>query len=268
MIRIETKPSLHRRVHRQAPVTRRSATETRRSGAAHGNSRSERSAGRNCSSSRPRPSWHGWKSAAARRRSRTSTTRSSGKDDPQGCRRRQAKTRRSQADQGRLSEGDRAGAASRRADGAGGQVAQAEGSPRLPTRRPRRHGRFSRKFKRRSPSKNSRIRNSRIRTRRTRTSRSRIRRTSRRTTSRRRTSRRKTSRRRTSRRKIRNRRSRTSRSKSDEQKQDQKQPQPQVSRDRIEEALRKVRERQQEKRERDRKMKARVFGRVPVEKDW
>jgi len=56
--------------------------------------------------------------------------------------------------------------------------------------------------------------------------------------------------------------------KSDEQKQDQKQPQPQVSRDRIEEALRRVRERQQEKRERDRVMKARVFGRVPVEKDW
>jgi Ca-activated chloride channel family protein len=41
-----------------------------------------------------------------------------------------------------------------------------------------------------------------------------------------------------------------------------------VSRDQIEEALRKVRERQQEKRERDRKMKARVFGRAPVEKDW
>ena len=39
-------------------------------------------------------------------------------------------------------------------------------------------------------------------------------------------------------------------------------------RDQIEEALRKVRERQQEKRERDRKMNARVFGRVPVEKDW
>ncbi len=56
--------------------------------------------------------------------------------------------------------------------------------------------------------------------------------------------------------------------KSDEEKADQKQQQPQVSRDRIEEALRKVRERQQEKRERDRRMKARVFGRVPVEKDW
>jgi len=56
--------------------------------------------------------------------------------------------------------------------------------------------------------------------------------------------------------------------KSDEQKQDQKGPPPQVSRDRIEEALRKVRERQQEKRERDRKMKAYMFGRVPVEKDW
>jgi len=56
--------------------------------------------------------------------------------------------------------------------------------------------------------------------------------------------------------------------KSDEQPQDQKRPEPQVSRDRIEEALRKVRERQDEKRERDRKMKARVYGRVPVEKDW
>ena len=44
--------------------------------------------------------------------------------------------------------------------------------------------------------------------------------------------------------------------------------QPMVSRDRIEEALRKVRERQQEKRERDREMRARIIGRTPVEKDW
>jgi Ca-activated chloride channel family protein len=59
-------------------------------------------------------------------------------------------------------------------------------------------------------------------------------------------------------------------SKSDDQKQaeNKQQPQSQASRDRIEEALRKVRERQQEKRERDRTMKARLFGRVPVEKDW
>jgi hypothetical protein len=56
--------------------------------------------------------------------------------------------------------------------------------------------------------------------------------------------------------------------KADEPKQDQERPQPQVSRDRIEEALRKVRERQQEKRERDRRMKARFIGRVPVEMDW
>ncbi len=42
----------------------------------------------------------------------------------------------------------------------------------------------------------------------------------------------------------------------------------QFSRDQIEQALRKVRERQQEKRERDRKMNARVIGREPVEKDW
>ncbi|HVA47901.1 MAG TPA: VWA domain-containing protein [Pirellulales bacterium] len=60
----------------------------------------------------------------------------------------------------------------------------------------------------------------------------------------------------------------------DQKRQDRKKPspdgkeQPPLSRDRIEEALRKVRERQQEKRERDRKMKARVLGRVPVEKDW
>jgi hypothetical protein len=56
--------------------------------------------------------------------------------------------------------------------------------------------------------------------------------------------------------------------KSDQKKQDQKRPQPQVSRDQIEEALRKVRERQQEKHERDRKLKARVSGRAAVEKDW
>jgi Ca-activated chloride channel family protein len=53
---------------------------------------------------------------------------------------------------------------------------------------------------------------------------------------------------------------------SDQKKQEEKQPE--LSRDQIESALRKVRERQQEKRERDRRMKARVFGGVPVEKDW
>lgn len=55
--------------------------------------------------------------------------------------------------------------------------------------------------------------------------------------------------------------------KKDDQKQQQK-PQPQVSSDRLEDALRKVRERQQEKRERDRKLKAQIFGRAPVDKDW
>ncbi len=50
---------------------------------------------------------------------------------------------------------------------------------------------------------------------------------------------------------------------------EQKQQAPQgIARDQIEQALRKVRERQQEKRERDRQMRARVFGEVPVEKDW
>jgi hypothetical protein len=56
--------------------------------------------------------------------------------------------------------------------------------------------------------------------------------------------------------------------KSSQDKQEQKQPQQQFSKDQIEEALRKVRERQQEKRERDRTLKARVYGRAPVEKDW
>ena len=56
--------------------------------------------------------------------------------------------------------------------------------------------------------------------------------------------------------------------KSGEQKEDQKKEQPPVSRDRIEEALRKVRERQQEKRDRDRRMNVRVLRRAPVEKDW
>jgi Ca-activated chloride channel family protein len=56
--------------------------------------------------------------------------------------------------------------------------------------------------------------------------------------------------------------------KSGSEKQEPKQRQPQISRDQVEEALRKVRERQQEKRERDRQMKVRVMGRVPVEKDW
>ena len=53
-----------------------------------------------------------------------------------------------------------------------------------------------------------------------------------------------------------------------DQQQDQKKPQPQVSQDRIEEALRKVRERQQEKRERDKKLKGQFLGRAPVDKDW
>jgi hypothetical protein len=57
-------------------------------------------------------------------------------------------------------------------------------------------------------------------------------------------------------------------SKNKSQPSDSNSEQPQVSPDRIEEALRKVRERQQEKRERDREMRARIIGRTPVEKDW
>ena len=54
----------------------------------------------------------------------------------------------------------------------------------------------------------------------------------------------------------------------DKKKQAEQQQEPKVSKDRIEEALRRVREREQEKRERDRELKARVLGRVPVDKDW
>ncbi|MBS0262465.1 MAG: VWA domain-containing protein [Planctomycetes bacterium] len=55
----------------------------------------------------------------------------------------------------------------------------------------------------------------------------------------------------------------------DRQKSGGQSPKPMpMSRDQIEEALRKVRERQEEKRERDRKVKARVSGKVPVDKDW
>ena len=57
-------------------------------------------------------------------------------------------------------------------------------------------------------------------------------------------------------------------SKNKPQASDSNSEQPMVSRDRIEDALRKVRERQQEKRERDREIRASIIGRTPVEKDW
>ena len=50
--------------------------------------------------------------------------------------------------------------------------------------------------------------------------------------------------------------------------QGKKQDQQQISPDRVEDALRKVRERQQEKRERDRKLKGLFLGKTPVDKDW
>lgn len=53
-----------------------------------------------------------------------------------------------------------------------------------------------------------------------------------------------------------------------DQKPGSKQQQAQVSKDRVEDALRKVRERQQEKRERDKKMKAQFLGKGQVDKDW
>jgi len=56
---------------------------------------------------------------------------------------------------------------------------------------------------------------------------------------------------------------------SEEKKETPEKQQPQqVSQDRIEDALRKVRERQQEKRDRDREARTRILGRSPVDKDW
>ncbi len=57
--------------------------------------------------------------------------------------------------------------------------------------------------------------------------------------------------------------------KESEKPSEKEQPKPQqVSKDRIEEALRKVRERQQEKRERDQQTRMRIIGPAPVDKDW
>ncbi|WP_373652352.1 VWA domain-containing protein [Schlesneria sp. DSM 10557] len=55
----------------------------------------------------------------------------------------------------------------------------------------------------------------------------------------------------------------------DQDESKERRPDPvQASNDRLEDALRKVRERQQEKRDRDRKLKGQFLGRVPVDKDW
>ncbi len=57
--------------------------------------------------------------------------------------------------------------------------------------------------------------------------------------------------------------------KSDEKKpQEQSQSKPQVSKERMAEALRKVRERQQEKQDHDRQIRAQILGRATVDKDW
>lgn len=57
---------------------------------------------------------------------------------------------------------------------------------------------------------------------------------------------------------------------SDEKKspQQQNENKQQLSKERLAEALRKVRERQQEKQERDRQIRAQILGRAPVDKDW
>lgn len=56
--------------------------------------------------------------------------------------------------------------------------------------------------------------------------------------------------------------------KEDKEKKPEQGKEPKISKDRMEEALRRVRERQQEIRDRNKELKARVLGRVPVDKDW
>lgn len=56
--------------------------------------------------------------------------------------------------------------------------------------------------------------------------------------------------------------------KKEKDKKGEERQEPKVSQNRIEEALRRVREREQQKRERDRELKARIMERVPVDKDW
>jgi len=58
--------------------------------------------------------------------------------------------------------------------------------------------------------------------------------------------------------------------KKDEQKEQkqEKDEKKEVSQDKIEDALRKVREREKQKHDRDKEMRARIYGQVPVDKDW
>ena len=163
-IRIETK--LSRRPRARPPGNGQAGLATEREDLAPltENAGANKSSERNCSSSRQRPNWHGRKTRP-RPSGEKEQDPSTGKDET-NYRSRKAQARRSQADQGGLSEGGRASAASRRADGSGGQITETEGSS-APTRRPKRHVRFSRKFRKPSPrgsagSKAAKTRKSRI----------------------------------------------------------------------------------------------------------
>ena len=267
-IRIETKPSLRRKVPSPAPVMRHSGPKAkiwRRSRKC----RSERSAGRNCSSSRPRPNWHDWKNRPRPIAEQKGQDSASGKDEPQDA----AAAKPKPVDPKQIKAGyqkaiELAPRAVEQMERAVKSLKQKDPQAAYPPAEEAR--KILEEIQKAQPKQDQQDQKQQDQNKKEQKDQteSRIRRINRRKTNRKKSSRKTIKRRRTSRRKIRNRRSRTSQTSPTQQKQDQKQPQPQVSRDQIEEALRKVRERQQEKRERDRKMKARVFGRVPVEKDW
>ena len=83
MTRIETKPSLQSKAPIAGDRSRGTRDRDEKIWRRSRKSRSERSAGRNCSSSRPRPSWNDWKRRHRPRRRQKSADPSAGKNDPQ-----------------------------------------------------------------------------------------------------------------------------------------------------------------------------------------
>ena len=190
-----------------------------------------------------------------------------------GCRGRQAKTGRSQADQGGLSEGDRAGAASRPSRWNERSNRSNRRILRRPTRRPTQARKILEEIQKAQPRQDQQDQKQQDQNKKNEDQKKQDQKDQQKKDEQKKEQQKddrekKDQEKKDQEKKDQEQKKQEEPNKSDEQKPDQKQPQPQVSRDRIEEALRRVRERQQEKRERDRMMKARVFGRAPVEKDW
>ena len=147
-----------------AAVTRRSEPRAEDLAPLDRNRRSERTAGRSCSSSRPRPNWRGWRTAARGRSPRKAKTQRR-----QGRSKNAAAAKPKPVDPEKIKAGYQKAIElapqGRRADGARGQVAQTEGPDRRPIRRPRRRGRSSRRSRRPSRPRKTRSRTRRIRTR-------------------------------------------------------------------------------------------------------